>query len=205
MYVSQDMAPVEMLDKLLEDQQCRLLQTQELSSSMAGSQLARIHAMEREIAVLKKQKDELRRELQEKSREWKNIKSRLLGRTSIRQILAQDPLQPGEARDGGVQKMAVDLSEERQIRSDVYGLVSTTIEEKNLYELENRCHVEAAISSPGTHQDCPCCTKFYRAIHTGRSPTKKTPNKPESKHIIRAQMPGTPPGFWDIGFTQNND
>lgn len=53
----------------------------------------------------------------------------------------------------------------------------------------------------GHSSDCPCCSKFYQAVYTG-SPGTEGRVHMASRHKTRDKMPGTPPGFWSINFTQ---
>jgi hypothetical protein len=53
------------------------------------------------------------------------------------------------------------------------------------------------------NQDCPCCTKFYEAIkYNGQDILLR--QGLVSRHRYRDDMPGTPPGFWSVGFTQDS-
>lgn len=187
---TKEMSAVELVEKFIEEQQNFRLHTQQLSVVSDEHQQARIKELELKVENLTVQKEKLRKELQNKASEWKSIKLKLLERTSIRGIIEPDSLQTNESRSLEDHNTMINLSEkEDYARSDD----------------ENLCFHDNKQSAHEIAQDCPCCTKFYRALDGECPGSNRSRQPPGSKHTYRAQMPGTPPGFWDVGFTQIND
>jgi len=59
-------------------------------------------------------------------------------------------------------------------------------------------------TSLGHHSGCPCCSKFFQAVCA--DPEDKIGHEqPSTRQGYRQIMPSTPPGFWNVGFTQEDE
>lgn len=163
---------------------------------------------------LRSERDRLRAELEKKSTEWKQIKEKLRQRQTIRTVLGSALEDEQEFTASPVKSVLpaskfVDLSEEDQTQihnqPSQDGIAFLAEAANSSLEKENINTSDAAIgqkrkATEGHRNDCPCCVKYFQAV--GQDSSDVAHHHVNSRHNFRQTGPGTPPGFWNVGFTQ---
>lgn len=192
-----------------------ILQTQVKTQGEADRKM--IAELLNENNVLRSERDRLKAELERKSIEWKQIKEKLRQRQTIRNILGSaledehdyvsSPMKPMTSTSN-----FVDLSEEDQTQMHNVdnppsqdGIAFLAEAANSSMEKENIDVTDSVIgqkrkATEGHRNDCPCCVKYFQAV--GQDSSDLALRHANSRHNYRQTGPGTPPGFWNVGFTQ---
>lgn len=173
-----------------------------------------------ELNKIRLENDRLKLELTTKSDQWRQIKETLQNRQSVKRKLGHLLEDDSENRDPEKNEMLAETHLTRNLISepefDRISLLSKISDSKedlrqppyNTDQISNATTDEAGGMKPIAiikkhDRDCPCCTKFYDAIKTGASDIEARKGI-ITRHKFRENMPGTPPGFWSVGFTQDS-
>ncbi len=192
--------PLVLLDRVLSDS--RVDEPELLNTQLSTPVIDSIRRLEDELAFVKMQRNRYKEDLEMKSREWKAIKDKLRQRQSIRNIFVTALNDSDQEQDNAVATEAnvIDLSQvsQKSNLTDGEDLEHTQLpsgKDFNSTKLDKR-------NLDNHSNDCPCCSKFYKAVCTTESELSER-RKSVSRHAYRQNMPGTPPGFWNVGFTQD--
>lgn len=197
-----NLSAIEALDRYILDQASQIHTQQTAESSKDGI----IEALQRKIAALQEQKDSLQAEFMKQSTEWKKIKEKLRQRQSLRAILGPTLTDGGDIPREPSPSAIVDLSEDSPtqepstMQEDGINLLADALEGESPVDQAQKENLPVAVDS-GHGADCPCCSRFYQAICRDRDEIRERKVQ-VSRHKYRQDMPGTPPGFWNVGFTQ---
>lgn len=192
----------------------RLLQTQIKTQDEAYRIM--IAQLLRENNLLRNERDSFKHELERKSLKWKRIKEKLFQRQTIRKALGSalyDDIHENSSSVKPENSSLVDLSEDDQTQMHKEDLSSAQDGIEFLAEAadfsvakENVGVSNAAIGQKRKaaeyhRNDCPCCVKYFQAV--GQDSSNMEFHHANSRHNYRQTGPGTPPGFWNVGFTQD--
>lgn len=143
-----------------------------------------------ENAALLAQNKQLKAELHRKSEEWRRIKSILSLRKSIRDRLSPTKEEWANRDSETIPIQNIDAPYEPE--NHEYVIVDEVKEPST-----KAAKIDAELN-PAHQFGCPCCTKFYSAVGDGEKENVLS----HSRHKYRQMGPATPPGFWNVNFTQ---